>query len=81
MWWILYSMHSTWQKPNTSEIFQSHSADFITSIASDLKLITDWLCAENIIGQSAVQLTTVGSESIYSKTRKVVHELYGQLQA
>ena len=66
---------------NSSEIFQSYSADLIASIASDLEWITDRLFAENIIGQSIVHFTTVGSESNYSKARKVVHELYSQLQA
>ena len=69
------------KEPSSSEIFQSHSADLITSIASDLERITDRLFAENIIGQSIVQFTTVGSEINYSKARKVVYELYSQLQA
>ena len=69
------------KESNTSEIFQSHSADLITSIASDLERITDRLFAENIIGQAIVQFTTLGSESNYSKARKVVYELYSQLQA
>ena len=66
---------------NTSEIFQSHSADLITFIASDLKRITDRLFAGNIIGQAIEQFTTLGSESNYFKARKVVYELYSQLQA
>ena len=69
------------KEPKTSEIFRSHSADLITSIASDLERITDRLFAEDIIEQAIVDITTVGSESNYSKARKVVHELYSQLQA
>ena len=69
------------KESNTSEIFQSHSADLITSISSDLERITDRLFSENIIGQAIVQFTTLGSESNDFKARKVVYELYSQLQA
>ena len=68
------------EEPNPSKIFRANMADVSEAIESSLERIADRLFSETLIGQDILQSTTIDSVPKYQKARRIVHELYSQLQ-
>ena len=56
-------------------------ADISEAIESNLERIADRLFSETLVGHDILQSTTIDSVPKYQKARKIVHEIYSQLQA
>ena len=69
------------KEPNPSQIFRANIADISEAIESNLERIADRLFSETLVGHDILQSTTIDSIPKYQKARKIVHEIYSQLQA
>ena len=76
---VIFSVQNQ-EEPSPSEIFRFHISDLTKAASSNLDEITDNLFSQALIGKAILQSTNVEGVSSYRKARKIVYELFNQLE-